>query len=389
LLVFAGAAESELFVFSGHVDGRSVSLQLDSVQVGKIDYVSLPALVKGLDGSVKMREMRMRADLPGITAWVAYEDERVSYGDESGAANMTVSLAHPVSRAGSDVLIAVRDVTDFFAKVFQVPLTQSGGVEERRTVSIFRGGRTEFVDSGGSRLGRRRTLGPAQPEPSPQSWIESIIVDPGHGGFDKGLEGSGGLLEKDVALAVGSALRDALAARVKRKVILTREGDLGLTRKERVLRASEHPGGILISIHAAGSFSPLARGFAVYHGPPKNKRGTRTQSQTATRLRARLGVVAVDQSSIIAQHLADALETATGSSPRFSGEAPMRLLESVGMYGAHIEVGCITNPDDESLLKSDEHIQLLASAIAEGIAAYLHEPSRESAPLEPSDKLLR
>ena len=67
----------------------------------------------------------------------------------------------------------------------------------------------------------------------------------------------------------------------------------------------------------------------------------------------------------------------------------MRLLESVGMYGAHIEVGCITNPDDESLLKSDEHIQLLASAIAEGIAAYLHEPSRESAPLEPSDKLLR
>jgi N-acetylmuramoyl-L-alanine amidase len=328
-----------------------------------------------------MGAKRMRIDLFGDTVWVAYGDARV-------AALTIVTLAHPVLRADDDALIALEDVAVFFAKAFQLTLTQSAGAARRSSSRIFRGGRTPAVDSRGSRFTRRRNQEPVAPELSPERRIASIVIDPGHGGFDKGLEGSGGLVEKDLALTVGLALRDALATRVTQNVAVTRNVDLSLTLKERALRVAEFPESILISIHAAGSFSPLAQGVSIYYGPRNPRAGVRTSNLATARYRSRLRGTAIDQHPIIAQEIADALETATGSPLRFVGEAPVRLLANIGTYGLHIEVGCLSNPAEEGLLRTDAHIEKLASAIADGLASYLGGSKGEPAILEPSEELL-
>ncbi len=363
------------------MNGQSIRLQTDSSPVGAVDYVSLPTLVKRLGGGVRMLTTRMRIDLFGDTVWVAYGDERV-------AALAIVTLTHPVLRADNDALIALEDVVLFFEKAFQLTLTQSVEGERRSSSSIFRGGRTPAVDSRGSRFARRRNQEPTAPEVSPERRIASIVIDPGHGGFDKGLEGNGGLVEKDLALTVGLALRDALATRVTQNVAVTRDVDLSLTLKERALRVAEFPDSILISIHAAGSFSPLAQGVSIYYGPPKHRLGVRTTTLATAGFRSRLRGTAVDQHPIIAQEIADAFETATGNPLRFVGEAPIRLLASIGTYGLHIEVGCLSNPAEESLLQTDAHIEKLASAIAEGLASYLGDSKGKPTFLEPSDELV-
>ena len=381
LCLLAGTATGVPHVFSGDMNGQSIRLQTDSSPVGAIDYVSLPTLVKRLGGGVTMLTTRMRIDLFGDTVWVAYGDERV-------AALTIVTLTHPVLRADNDVLIALEDVVLFFEKAFQLTLTQSAGGARRPSSSIFRGGRAPAVDTRGSRFSRRQNQEPTGRELSPERRIASIVIDPGHGGFDKGLEGSGGLVEKDLVLTVGLALRDALATRVTQNIATTRDVDLSLTLKERALRVAEFPDNILISIHAAGSFSPRAQGVSIYYGPPKQRHGVRTANLATTRSRSRLRGTVIDQHPIIAQEIADALETATGIPLRFVGEAPIRLLASVGTYGLHIEVGCLSNPAEESLLRTDAHIEKLASAIAEGLASYLGESKGEPTFLEPSDELL-
>ena len=100
LCLLAGAATGEIHVFSGRINGQNVRLQADSTRVGEIEYISLPTLVERLGGGVDMRGTRMRIDLFGITAWVAYGDERV-------VAQSIVSLAHPILRWDNDAFVAV------------------------------------------------------------------------------------------------------------------------------------------------------------------------------------------------------------------------------------------------------------------------------------------
>jgi N-acetylmuramoyl-L-alanine amidase len=114
-------------------------------------------------------------------------------------------------------------------------------------------------------LGRRdrdlpRILGSKRPE------RPLVVIDPGHGGKDPGaISPIGGRREKDVTLAVATAIRDALVASGRVRVAMTREDDRFLVLRDRYEIARRLKADLFISIHAdAAPNNDGARGATVY-----------------------------------------------------------------------------------------------------------------------------
>jgi N-acetylmuramoyl-L-alanine amidase len=102
--------------------------------------------------------------------------------------------------------------------------------------------------------------------PSKTSGRRIVVIDPGHGGIDPGAISSGKdrVEEKDVVLAFGLALRDALLATGKFEVVMTRDNDKFITLKDRVRVARQKQGDLFIAIHADTVRGQSARGATVY-----------------------------------------------------------------------------------------------------------------------------
>jgi N-acetylmuramoyl-L-alanine amidase len=92
----------------------------------------------------------------------------------------------------------------------------------------------------------------------------TIVIDPGHGGFDGGAEGLNGTIEKNVTLAFATELRDKLAATSRYDVFMTRETDEFLRLDDRVRIARQHEADLFISIHADTISMKGIRGATVY-----------------------------------------------------------------------------------------------------------------------------
>ena len=93
-----------------------------------------------------------------------------------------------------------------------------------------------------------------------------VVLDPGHGGRDPGaISPFGGRREKDVTLAIGRAIRDALASSGRVRVALTRETDDFVVLTDRYEIARRMGAGLFISIHAdAAPSNDGARGATIY-----------------------------------------------------------------------------------------------------------------------------
>lgn len=93
-----------------------------------------------------------------------------------------------------------------------------------------------------------------------------VVLDPGHGGRDPGaVSPFGSRREKDITLAIASAIRDALAESGRVRVAMTREDDRYLVLKDRYEIARRLRADLFISIHAdAAPFNDGARGATIY-----------------------------------------------------------------------------------------------------------------------------
>jgi N-acetylmuramoyl-L-alanine amidase len=93
-----------------------------------------------------------------------------------------------------------------------------------------------------------------------------VVLDPGHGGRDPGATSPfGSRREKDVTLAIATAIRDALASSGRVRVAMTREDDRYLVLKDRYDIARKMRAKLFISIHAdAAPSNDGARGATIY-----------------------------------------------------------------------------------------------------------------------------
>ncbi len=103
--------------------------------------------------------------------------------------------------------------------------------------------------------------------------VRTVVLDPGHGGFDKGaISGYG--YEKDYALDLARLLRPLLQAKGFR-VIMTRESDVFVPLELRARIANATSDSIFVSLHFnATDRDPIASGFEIYSLTPRGAPST-------------------------------------------------------------------------------------------------------------------
>ncbi|MBR6200436.1 MAG: N-acetylmuramoyl-L-alanine amidase [Spirochaetales bacterium] len=109
------------------------------------------------------------------------------------------------------------------------------------------------------------------------SKIETIIIDPGHGGKDPGAIGYNNIREKDIVLSVGLMVQKKLTQMYpNKKIIMTRDKDVFIPLEERSNIAnraySKYGNAIFVSIHVNSSRAPNSFGFETWHLTANYKR---------------------------------------------------------------------------------------------------------------------
>src|SRR5204863_7288910 len=96
--------------------------------------------------------------------------------------------------------------------------------------------------------------------------LRTVVLDPGHGGVDAGVE-SDGVLEKTLTLDLARALADELRRRAGAHVTLTRSDDRDLSQLGRAELANRPEPDLVVSLHFGMSLDPRAQGGAAWCAP--------------------------------------------------------------------------------------------------------------------------
>jgi N-acetylmuramoyl-L-alanine amidase len=218
------------------------------------------------------------------------------------------------------------------------------------------------------------------------------VIDPGHGGVDPGAIGSTTkILEKEVALRTGLALRHRLEATGRYKVVMTRDDDRIVRLRDRLRIARESQGELFISLHADSLVrAPEVRGASVY---TLSERASNDEAARLARKENRADILAgidlSDQEDIVteilidlaqrdannksievADLLVDELGSVTRMVRRQRSQAGFVVLKSPDMPSVLIELGYLSNPTDEKALADEAHIARLADAVAQAVDLY-------------------
>jgi N-acetylmuramoyl-L-alanine amidase len=197
-----------------------------------------------------------------------------------------------------------------------------------------------------------------------------IVLDAGHGGYDSGSVGHGGLKEKDFTLQIARRLGALLSSRLGAQVIFTRSGDLSVPLAERAAIANQADADLLISIHANSSDDPLARGVETYvvGGYP-------SAAATGGALKPVAEPGNLGHSRALAAEVQRELFHAMGERNEVMNrgvkEAPFVVLLGAEMPAVLAEVAFLTNPGDEHRLSTPEGQEAVADALCRGVANYL------------------
>jgi N-acetylmuramoyl-L-alanine amidase len=232
---------------------------------------------------------------------------------------------------------------------------------------------------------------PAAPEAppidlTPPGGLRTIVIDAGHGGEEQGARGPQGTLEKDVTLAVARRLKGAIEARLGARVILTRDGDQTIGLDERAAVANNNKADVFISLHANASVRASAAGAEVFYLSladygDQAQRAAQGESEAlpvygggSRDIEAILWEMAqarhIEQSASFAQILEGQMRERVPMSPRAIQQAPFRVLVGANMPAVLLEMGFITNPEQERQLASDAFQSQVVQAVVESIVRF-------------------
>jgi N-acetylmuramoyl-L-alanine amidase len=236
---------------------------------------------------------------------------------------------------------------------------------------------------------------PQRPVPQKTDRLIIVALDPGHGGEDPGAIGPGGTREKDVVLQIAHRLRD----RINRSVIngnpmrayLTRDADFFVPLHQRVQKARRVQADLFVSVHADAFMVPTARGASVFALSQNGASSTAARWMADKENRADLigGVNVRSHDAHVARAMLDMSTTAQINDSLKLGSALLGEIGNVGrLHKARVEqagfavlkapdipsvlveTAFISNPEEESRLRSDAYQEQLADAIMRGINRY-------------------
>jgi N-acetylmuramoyl-L-alanine amidase len=236
-------------------------------------------------------------------------------------------------------------------------------------------------------------------------------VDPGHGGVETGAIGPSKAQEKDVALDLARRLKAHLQQDPSVGVVLTRDEGRLVPLDERTAIANHNHADLFLSIHLNSSKRKQAYGAETYFlSPEASDDDARTvaalenraydSAGSASRPPAGGGAGApietepglnlvlwdlaqneyLAESGRLAESIQSEMNALAGTRNRGVRQAPFRVLMGATMPAVLVEVGFLSNPEEDASFRKDEHKAKVVEAIARAIAQFRQGAARFELP---------
>jgi len=229
-----------------------------------------------------------------------------------------------------------------------------------------------------------------------------IVIDPGHGGIETGASGPTGLLEKDVTLDLARRLERLLERDRRITAVLTREEDRLIGLDERTAIANHNRADLFLSIHLNASPRATATGAETYFlssdstddeartlaALENSAAGAAARGRAAGGADRNLDLVLWDlaqnqylaESSLLAERVQQHLNELTGTRDRGVRQAPFRVLMGATMPAILVEVGFISNREEEARFTTAGYQERVVDAMTAAVQEFLLNLRRFSAP---------
>jgi N-acetylmuramoyl-L-alanine amidase len=222
--------------------------------------------------------------------------------------------------------------------------------------------------------------------------LGKVVIDAGHGGHDTGTIGPGGLREKDLVLDVALRLGALIGRQLGADVVYTRSDDVFIPLEDRTKIANDQKADLFISIHANSSPEPSATGVETYYF---NLSSDKTGLDLATRENATASSSISDLNDLLhravlqtkleeSRDFAQRIQTSlcsmsvrmnSRSKDRGVRQAPFVVLIGATMPSILAEIGFVSNPHDERLMRRNDQRQKIAEALFKGVSQYANSLS--------------
>lgn len=230
-----------------------------------------------------------------------------------------------------------------------------------------------------------------------------IMLDPGHGGIDKGAV-YGTAKEAELVLKVAQKLKHMLELNPDFKVSLTRDLNKYLSLSTRVNMAEETKADIFVSLHANAAQDSRAKGVefffqnylpadeeALYLASQENQKTTKQENSTTTdgELSKKRDVTAIVedlhrqnriQSSLRLSEILNHVWTLEPKSTQATiKQAPFYVISKTSMPSVLIEIGFLSNPVEVKKLLTAEYQSDLAQKIYNALLSYKEKMDNNTA----------
>ena len=297
------------------------------------------------------------------------------------------------------VVIDLGDAAEI-KNAFVLPAT--GGTPHRFVIDLERTSKDKFLAQVGPqfRIGKQTPptqVAQAKPDLKPEdktravrnpaSTKKIVMLDPGHGGVDPGAIGTSGIYEKIITLAAAKQLKSRLEDTGRYKVVLTRDRDVSVGLTERRDLAHDANADIFVSLHADSIVNRAVRGLSVYTLSEKasdaEAAALADQENDADRI---IGIDLSRETQEVRHILVDlaqreSMNLATRVAGRLIDQlkreamvlrnghrfARFAVLKSPDIPSVLIEMGYLSNKDEEISLKTEAYRSKLMAAVVRGL----------------------
>lgn len=225
-----------------------------------------------------------------------------------------------------------------------------------------------------------------------------IAIDAGHGGEDPGSIGPAGTFEKHITLSIAKKLEAMVNAERGMRAIMTRKGDYYISPNRRPELARKQKADLLVSIHADAFSQPEPRGGSVWvlstgradtelgRWMEKTERHSEllggaaeviTDKASERYLAETILGLSMDHSMATSYNLGnkvvEEMKQITSMHKRVPQAASLAVLTSPDIPSILVEVGFISNPQEEKNLNWAKHRQRLAQSMFSAVKRYFKQ----------------
>ena len=224
------------------------------------------------------------------------------------------------------------------------------------------------------------------PAQGPSTGLRTVVIDPGHGGDELGTQGVKGTLEKEITLSVARRLRTLIESRLGLKVFLTRDDDRTMSLDDRSAFANNRQADVFLSIHANSAVRPALKGAEVYYLTVEraDEEARKRAAESSTTLPVLGGgnraidlilwetaqARYLEQSAALAGFVEQSFHGRIELSPRAVQQAPFRVLVGANMPAALVEIGYLSNAEQEAQLTTGSYQDQVAQSLLDALMKF-------------------